>query len=86
MKKKSEPKGGEQERVSETQSEGKQESEGKHLSKGDEERKESRKKSFLLRKCKSFPITMLPLLHEIEEKSMKAKPPEQPLIQKKQRS
>ena len=52
---KSEPKEGEQGRMSETQGERKQEREGKHSIKG-EERKESQKKSFLLRKCERFPI------------------------------
>ena len=74
-KEKSVLKEGEQGRMGETQGEGKQEREGKHSIKG-EERKESQKKGFLLRKCERFPITMFSLLQEAEKKLVNAKPPE----------
>ena len=61
QKEKSEPEKSEQGRMSEIQGERKQEREGKHSIKG-EKRKESQKKSFLLRKCERFPITMFSLL------------------------
>ena len=76
---KSEPKENEQERVSETHSEGKQERKDKHTIKG-AGGKESQKKSLLLRKSESFPITMFSLLQEAEKKLVNAKPPELPLF------
>ena len=82
-KEKSVLKEGEQGRMGETQGEGKQEREGKHSIKG-EERKESQKKGFLLRKCERFPITMfslLPLLQGAEKHLVNTKPPKLPSFQ-----
>ena len=77
---KSEPKEGEQGRMSETQGEVKQEREGKHSIKG-EERKESKKKSFLLRKCERSPLTMFSLLQGAEKHLVNTKPPKLPSFQ-----
>ena len=79
MRKEREPRERGQGRMNETQSEGKQERESKHSIKG-EERKESQKKSLLLRKCESFPITMFSLSQEVEKHMVHTKPPELPLF------
>ena len=80
MRKEREPRERGQGRMNETQSEGKQERESKHSIKG-EERKESQKKSLLLRKCESFPITMFSLSQEVEKHMVNTKPPELPSFQ-----
>ena len=72
----SEPKESGQRSESETHSEERQERKDKHTIPG-VERKESQKKSFLLRKCESFPITMFSLLQEV----VNTKPPELPSFQ-----
>ena len=77
MREKIKSKEGEQGRRSETQSKEKQEIEGRHPIKG-EERKESQKKSFLLRKSESFSVTMFSLLQEAEKKLVGSKTHELP--------
>ena len=76
----SEPKESGQWSESETYRREKQEREGKHSIKG-EERKEGQKKSFLLRRCERFPITMFSLLQEVEKHMVNTKPPELPSFQ-----